>query len=215
MPSGSTASHSPPHKGGLQINGTSLLTCTSGFVAESSTVTYLVSAGHCGASGTIYDQQGVPVGTSDRSDVDGTDMTRVPIPAQLASNLVTIRCCDALGGGLYRAISGSQARNADVIGELECYSGINSTSLQCGPLLTKTLSVDTSTDDGRRLRYTTGREFDTDCDPGDSGGPVLNGNQARGIVSVKLTRTLGNDTCGYVHIWDVLSQGGLTRVRTV
>lgn len=214
MLAGSKAVNSPPHKGGLQINDLDSI-CTSAFIAESSTATYLLSAGHCGPVGEVFDQQGVLIGRVDRSDVDGTDMLRIPIPANLGSNLVTIRCCDTLGNGVYRAITGSQARNADVIGETSCYSGINTTSLQCGTLKTKTYSLDETNSDGRRVRYTTGREFSFDCNHGDSGGPVLYGGQARGIISAKITRTLSNDTCVAVHIWDVLAQGFLVRVRQV
>lgn len=213
-PVGTTAANSPPFRGGQKISDIDGYTCTSGFVAKYSTTYYLISAGHCGIVGKTWNQSGVPIGTTDNAVTVGADVMRIPINKNFRSNSVTIEYSSYLGQGTYRAITSSQARNADVVGEMECYSGINTTSLQCGPLKTKTFSINGTLDDGRSWQYSTGREADFDCNPGDSGGSALYNNQARGLISAKITRSLGNDTCVYVHIWDALSRGGLSAVVT-
>jgi hypothetical protein len=217
-PAGTTAVDSPPFKGGQSISGSNGYTCTSGFVAYRATtpVTYYVlSAAHCGPVGAAWTQGGVvPMGQTDRVDNSIADTLRIPIAATTKSNLVTINYSSYLGQGTYRSITSSQGAAADVVGETECSSGRNTTSLQCGPLLATSVDYDWTTSYGAYASFRYGREADFDCNPGDSGGSVLYGGQARGIMSAKVTRTFGNDTCIYGHIYDNIRGTGVTGVVT-
>lgn len=214
---GTKRMESPPLRGGQSITGGGF-TCTSAFVARfSTTAYYLLSAGHCGPSGVAWNQAGFPVGTVTRSDTNGTDALRIPINANYRSNEVTLTN-DALAPTqppLRRSITSSQKAAADVVGQVSCITGQNFNNLRCGELLSRTFAVDIPEQDGQaRVVYSDGREVDADCNPGDSGGPALYSGQARGIISVKVTRSLANDTCVYVHIEPALSQMGLTDVVT-
>lgn len=214
-PAGTRYGNSPPLRGGQKINGGGF-TCTSAFVARLATSAYfLLSAGHCGQAGVFWDQVGFPVGTTDRSDTSGTDVLRIPIQSAYRSNEVTLTYNPLVSPyPTYRAITSSQSAASDVVGQISCITGQNFDGLRCGELLSRSYGVDIQEQDEPRVVYTGGREVDADCNPGDSGGPALYSGQARGIISVKVTRTLGNDTCVYVHIEPALTAMGLSGVVT-
>lgn len=210
-PVGTQYMDSPPFRGGQQIESLSYI-CTSGFVASGGGRDYVVTAGHCGRAGDAWTQVVHPIGVADRSDVTNTDAMRIP-NGWYGTNEVTLSY-DPDFGGYYRKITSSQSSANDAVGQISCITGKNFGGLRCGEIITRGYSVNISLEDGRTLTYTNGREVDADCNPGDSGGPALYGKQARGIISVKVTRFLANDTCVYVHIGPALNQLGLTDVRT-
>jgi len=187
----------------------------SGAARVSTTFYYLLSAGHCGQAGVSWDQQGFPIGTADRSDTSATDVMRIPIQSTYRSNEVTLTYNSMVSPEpIYRSITSSQSASADVVGQVSCITGQNFDGLRCGELLSRTFAVDIQEQGEPRVVYSNGREVDADCNPGDSGGSALYGGQARGIISVKVTRTLANDTCVYAHIGPALSAMGLTDVVT-
>jgi streptogrisin C len=208
-PTGVIGVDSAPFRGGQAIyrrTSTTVSRCTSGFVVWTGTASsknyYMLTAGHCGPYDALWRQaDSVTMGRSDKADVNGTDAQIINISNTSSqwNNEV------ALSAGNYRAITSSQGWSADIVGQTTCITGSNFTGLRCGALKNK--SYDVSTGD---LTYTAGREADVDCNPGDSGGPALYGNQARGTISVKITRTLANDTCVYTHIYDNLTAMGAT-----
>jgi hypothetical protein len=213
QPAGIAGVDSPPFRGGQGINRRTtefLYLCTSAFVAYSgsgSTKNYVIlTAGHCGPSGAVwYQADSVRMGTSNVVDVNGTDGQWINVANESTNHSRYV----ALGPDSYRVITSSQGQGADVVGQTSCITGRNFSGLRCGEILNRSFDIDESW-----ASYTWGRELDADCNGGDSGGPALYGNQARGIISAKIVRTPGNDTCVYTHIYDNLNQLGLTAVRT-
>jgi len=198
------------------MDSTDGYSCTSGFVAYRNgtpTSYFVLSAAHCGPVNSAWAQAGVvAMGQVDRVDLTIADTLRIPIPVTTKSNKVTINYSSYLGQGTYRSITSAQGQAADVVGQTQCSSGQNTTSLQCGPLIATSVDYSWTTHYGSHAAYYYGREVDFDCNPGDSGGSVLYGNQARGIMRAKVTRTLGNDTCIYGHIYDNLRGMSMTGV---
>lgn len=216
-PVGTKAANSPPFRGGQSILCSEGYGCSTGFVAyniNNSIRHYVLTAAHCGRVGNTWAQVGFPVGTVDASQTRGTDVQRIPILSTFKSNQITINYSSFLGQGSYRSVTSSQAASDDVVGETECFTGQNITNIQCGALKTKTFSGSFPTYYGATVDYLgKGREADFDCNPGDSGGPAFTGNQARGIISAKITRVL-NDTCVYAHIDDAMTAVGILEVQT-
>lgn len=207
---------SPPFRGGQQIVSAARYSCTSGFIAHGAGITYVITAGHCGRAGSYwYQADTVPIGDSDRSDVSGTDAMRVRIDGFHGTNEVTLQQSNYTDYEHdYRAITSQQDSSNDAVGQVSCITGQNFLGLRCGEIVTRSMDVTMTAHDGRTVSYTGGREVDADCNPGDSGGPALYGNQARGILSAKLQRDWANDTCVYVHIEGALNQLGVSQVMT-
>lgn len=204
-----------PFRGGQVITSASGpvgRACTAGFTVYSGSGSsknyYMLTAGHCGmesGSSSYWTQSWTNnLGYVTARDVNGTDGAIIDIYNASTHHSRYV----ALGAGSYRVITSSQGQAADFEGQTSCITGKNFTGLRCGELLN--LSHDFN-EDG--IQYSWGRRVDADCNPGDSGGPALYGNEARGIISVKITSPL-NDTCVYTHIYDNLNQLGLTAVRT-
>lgn len=214
-PVGTPYVNSPPFRGGQGISGGGY-TCTSAFIARATTQYFMVSAGHCGPTGvTWYQGDTVYVGSTDRIDISGTDALRIPISSAEASNQVILWYSPALPTEQrVRSITSSQSAGSDTVGQVSCITGQNFSDLRCGEILSRSFGVSLKTHWGATLSYTNGREVDADCNPGDSGGSALYGNQARGIISVKVTRTWANDTCVYAHIDHALASLGLSDVVT-
>lgn len=212
-PVGTQYNNSPPLRGGQAINSNEGYTCTSAFTARAPDGLYVLSAGHCSNTGWAWNQVGTPIGIADASDVTGTDVLRIPVTGQLLTNEVTLWYTPTLATeARYRTITSSQAASADAVGQVSCITGQNFADLRCGEIITRSYDVSIPNHDMRRLTYSNGREIDADCNPGDSGGPALRGGQARGIVSVKVRRTFGNDTCVYAHIGPAMNQIGVADV---
>jgi streptogrisin C len=210
---GTQYNNSPPLRGGQAINSSAGYTCTSAFTARGPNGMYVLTAGHCSKSGVIWDQVGTPIGVADRSDVTGTDALRIPVNGSALTNEVTLWYTPTLATeARYQRITSSQASSSDAVGQVSCITGQNFSDLRCGEIITRAFDVSVAAGDGRTLSYADGRELDADCNPGDSGGSALRGEQARGIVSVKVRRTWANDTCVYVHIDSAMSQLGVTDV---
>lgn len=211
---GTKYNNSPPLRGGQRIDSIDGYSCTSGFTARGPNGYYVLTAGHCSPADVYWDQVGTPIGIADRSDVSGTDVLRIPVtPGTALTNQVTLWYTPTLATeARYRTITSSQASSADVVGQVSCITGQNFSDERCGEIITRSFDVSTRDKDGRLVTYTNGREIDADCNPGDSGGPALRSGQARGIVSVKVTRQFANDTCVYVHIDSAMSQIGVTDV---
>lgn len=209
---GVNAVNSPPFRGGQSITGRAAngnYGCTSGFVvwrgASSSKNYYMLTAGHCGPANPydtpFYQANSVAMGRVDFYDQNGTDAMVINISntASQWNNEI------ALAAGDYRAITSSQGQGADTEGDISCITGMNFAGARCGDLINT--SYDYSSSD---FNYTTGREVDADCNGGDSGGPAFYGNQARGTISLKISRPVLNDTCVYTHIYDNLTSLGST-----
>lgn len=206
---GTTFPNSPPFRGGQRMLSQQGYTCTSAFTASGPAGLYVITAGHCSRSGNLWYQGGTVVGTADRSDVTDTDALRIPISAQAAAvNEVTLSYVPAYATeARYRTITSAQDAASDAVGQISCITGQNFDDLRCGEIVTRQYAVNLNDEFGRVVSYSLGREVDADCDPGDSGGPALRSQQARGIISVKVNRGWdGNDTCVYVHIEGAVNQ---------
>ncbi len=209
--------HSPPFLGGQSIigygaNGGGVVgICTSAFVvwrgAASAKNYYMMTAAHCGGKiGSTYDQPWYQGGEAqnkiamgkvdyyDKSDADAMLINISNSSSQWDNGI-------DLGAGGYRAILSVQGKGADTVGDTTCLTGRNFTGIRCGEL-TQT-SVDFEYSD-YKIASKYGREVAAACAPGDSGGPVFYGNQARGVISGSISRENRPVTCLYTHIYDDL-----------
>lgn len=220
---GVDALNAPPVKGGQRVymygtNGTSG-GCTSAFVAYTRTRTdigiyintyYALSAGHCDlTTNTTYTQSDLYVyGQSDRraySSGGSADGVRIPLANQNDySQLVAITATND------RYIYYRQAASADVVGERTCMSGATTGGERCGTIMTRTVTA--TNDQGITLHNIRIATFD--AIPGDSGGSVLDGSTAKGIVSCRVTYSGASRMC-YTHIQYDLQGLGVTDVYGV
>ena len=211
---GTKFNNSPPLRGGQAINSSAGYSCTSAFTAKGTGGYYVLTAGHCGRVNSVWDQAGNPVGIADRVDIDGTDVLRIPVKTALTNEVTLFYTPTLATEARYQTITSSQSSGSDVVGQISCITGQNFSDLRCGEIISRSFNTVFATDDGRTVSFSNGRELDVDCNPGDSGGPALRGQQARGIVSAKVTRSGANDTCVYAHIEPALNQIGVSKVHT-
>ncbi len=203
---GSKQIDSPPHRGGLNISSFDAnASCTSAFSAYQQApgyrVHFLMTAGHCTIrEGDNWLQGGaVPIGFADRMTGEDADGVAIYVELDDASPTVTLQCSGYLGQCDRRVISSVQGLDADVVGQTTCFTGQEFIGLRCGALLSKTETYQFQEPWGL-IDVRSGRKVDAACDSGDSGGPALYGNEARGIISAKVDRPFAPDDCVYTHI---------------
>lgn len=105
---GTRNNNSPPFRGGQAINGSNLFSCTSAFTAQGPGGFYVLTAGHCGKERTVWDQAGTPMGTVDRSDIDGTDAMRIPVRSPLINEVTLSYSPNLATEAQYQTITSSQ-----------------------------------------------------------------------------------------------------------
>lgn len=195
-----------PLRGGVGIGrkgptGLVNLGCTAGFKAVGKTNgnRFVLTAGHCGKSGTQWwtedpDSGFVPrvVGTMDQNAFPGGDWAKIsangtywdqnPWPSRIA----------VWGDDVNRAITGE---SSSYLGQYVCKAGL-STGTSCGYVMSQDVTIEVaafeSEESGVLLRHMT--EFGPTCGTnGDSGAPVFTGQTALGIIS---SNVFGGSQCG-------------------
>jgi hypothetical protein len=172
-----------PWRGGLALKWSGdvfIPYCTSGFVAKNGSAKKMLVAGHCGDVNSTWRHDGVHFGTlnSPNRYVNGSDADAalINIVDDWASNQVV------LGHPHLRSITSQQGVGGDEPGDVVCHGGARTKDQTdwyvCGVLFDVNemkcfvpgICID-------KLRGADVRAFG-----GDSGGPVLYGNQALGLI---------------------------------
>lgn len=150
-----------PLMGGIILEG---LKCTGGF---SSTGSYYITAGHCGLVGDTVNQGGLKIGT----------ITKVANSGSVDAALIKVDNTSWLSNDLYvesprdRNITDWQAEYEENEGDYVCQAGYK-TGYSCGTVKSTYYSI-------REHHNMTLASYTRNG--GDSGAPVFNGNQLRGI----------------------------------
>lgn len=214
------ATESPPLDGGTDIESYdaypgAVAFCTLGFVGHkgSSTQSYVLSAGHCGPSTSVWLQQLTPIGYVSQNTFKGTtlsDALVIPIPAALGRGYVKMRA----NPPAFRPVIGREKTSDDYVGKPTCAYGIRSL-LRCGTITTKTAIVRLATDTkGVYVTLKYQRIASHYCGPGDSGAPNYHRGRAQGITSFSVRYSSTKIHCGYSHIGNVMSATGITSVTS-
>lgn len=167
----------PPMTGGLDIfrlvpAQNEEVDCTSGFIGFAGPEQYVLTAGHCGADGTNWFHSTVPLGQmQSNSFYSGTDADAGAI---LLNVLVSSSYQVYISEGDYRSMVGTETV---VPGTFSCMSAVTS-GYQCGVV---TFIGESYSPDGITVNDTFWTSYPTNY--GDSGGPVLDGGYAQGIIS--------------------------------
>ncbi|HVL89239.1 MAG TPA: S1 family peptidase [Actinomycetota bacterium] len=169
----------PVMRGGLELIGDTLVTCTSGVEARLNRNGEIgvITAGHCFRNGQVVTHGGMllgPAGPSTFSGgVDGAFVTHsLGAPTFLPSNWVYYS-----GSDREHAITAVQSMAAEKVGQSVCRTG-RTTSLQCGTITSVNATIVIGA-----VTLTNQRVVNVCALPGDSGGPFLSGGTFRGIVS--------------------------------
>lgn len=178
--------------GGYAINFNTA--CSVGFNVAGG----FVSAGHCGTAGsTITYLDGTPVGTMQRSNFPGQDMSYV-------STLPSVQGPGYVGAYGVVADVAVRGSNSAPVGSGVCRSGIT-TGWRCGTIQGYDVTVN----------YAQGQVFglvlSSACaQPGDSGGSFISGNQAQGVTSGAGGDCAGGGNTVYQPLPPILSNYGLS-----
>ncbi|KAL2207004.1 peptidase alpha-lytic pro domain protein [Sarocladium strictum] len=178
--------------GGYAINFNTA--CSVGFNVAGG----FVSAGHCGSAGsTITYLDGVPVGTMQRSNFPGQDMSYI-------STLPSVQGPGYVGAYGIVADVAVRGSNSAPVGSGVCRSGIT-TGWRCGTIQGYDVTVN----------YAQGQVFglvlSSACaQPGDSGGSFISGNQAQGVTSGAGGDCAGGGNTVYQPLPPILSNYGLS-----
>lgn len=214
------AHESPPLDGGTDIESYDaypgeVAFCTLGFVGHkgSATQSFVLSAGHCGPTTSVWAQQVTPIGMVGKNTFTGTtraDAFSIAIPRALGRGYVKA------SSGTFRRISGRELSNKDYVGKPTCAYGIR-TRYRCGKITTRTAQARFVIGTGSSQRIVTLKDqriASRPCGPGDSGGPNFYGSTAQGLTSYSVRYSDGRRHCGYSHIGHVLAATGLTSVTS-
>lgn len=213
-PTGSTSTKAPPMAGGLIITDTSSSpneVCTSGALGVRSTVPttyYALAAGHCGRTADNFVQGTYQVGHLDLRSTTNYDVERTPLATQSQhSNLIYLSSTST------RSILSSQSQNADTVGDLECFSGIQE-PWSCGTLQSKTASYSYYDSWNVYFSLVNQRIASVAGAGGDSGAPVFLSNQLTGIMDAVITSGTYAGSIGYNQAYDVVAALGLNGILT-
>ncbi|MFJ9446989.1 S1 family peptidase [Kitasatospora sp. NPDC101235] len=198
-----------PWSGGAELAVPGGGFCTSGFGAWRDRKAVMITAHHCGASGTYKTGTGTEIGAVSDSD-SGLDAALITLKGSPSGKFY-----DGMwnnGTGYVKRAFGAGRNN---VGDLVCDNGAMS-GVHCGLKITKT-DVATSVQGAWRsdLDYATRTDDSTiTVAQGDSGGPVIasvtggEDMQARGIISAGGGNTVacnsGVDTAARVTCWDTV-----------
>lgn len=170
--------------------------CTVGFTAYRGSRPGFVTAGHCGNVGTsVRAADQTPLGIFGGSVFPGGDMAWVEVGPGW-----TIHPYVRSGGTLF-PVRGSRPAP---IGSSVCRTG-STTGWHCGTIQQYNVTVNYPQGTVSGLARTT-----LCSEPGDSGGPVLSGDQAQGIISGGSGNCSSGGTTFFQPINPILQQFGLT-----
>jgi streptogrisin C len=175
--------------------------CSIGFSVYQGTIPGFVTAGHCGQTGNVtlgYNR--VSQGTFRGSIFPGRDMAWVAVN----SNWRPLPYVRGPGGTLIEVHGSQQAP----VGSPICRTG-PTTGWHCGVIQQHNATVSYPQGTVSGLTRT-----NLCAEPGDSGGPVMSGNQAQGIISGGSGNCSSGGTTYYQPINPILSSYGLTLVTT-
>lgn len=169
----------PVMRGGLELIGDTLATCSSGVEARlNRTGEYgVITAGHCYRSGTIVTHGGVPLGIASprifEGEVDAAFVTHsLGVPTFLPSNWVYYD-----NARQDHAVTAVQPIATEAVGQAVCRTG-RTTGLRCGTITSVGATIVIGSVTLRNQRVTNICAL-----PGDSGGPFLSGGTFRGLAS--------------------------------
>ncbi|MGQ4270570.1 S1 family peptidase [Nocardiopsis changdeensis] len=174
--------------------------CTIGFSARGDGVEGFLTAGHCGRPGDVLQGPGGPVGVFRHSVFPGSDGAFVQVsPPWVVTNLVE-RYSTA-----YLEVAGSTPAP---VGSALCMSS-PTYGWQCGTLQARNQTVSYPQGTVRGLFRT-----NLCAGPGDSGAPIVAGDQAQGIVSGGSGSPGGGCTTFGQEVNPLLAMWGLTLVTS-
>lgn len=179
------------------VNGTR---CTIGFSARGAGVEGFLTAGHCGRAGDVLQGPDGPVGVFRYSVFPGSDGAFVQVsPPWAVTNLVERHSSP------YLQVTGSTPAP---VGSAVCVSS-PSYGWQCGTVQARNQTVNYPQGSVRGLFRT-----NLCTGPGDSGAPIVSGNQAQGIVSGGSGSPATGCTTFGQEVRPLLSMWGLTLVTS-
>ena len=187
--------------GGEALDAQNGARCSIGFSATSGSTDYVITAGHCTAiGGTWSGSDATPIGPVARTSYPGDDygLVRVDSPSWAVSPLVA-------GGGERISVTGADEAP---VGASVCSAGSTSGFI-CGTVQAKNQTVNYG--NGEVIFGLTRTDICSQF--GDSGGPLLAGTQAQGVLS-------GGTTCSltapgesfYQPVAEILAATGLDLV---
>jgi hypothetical protein len=187
---------------GFQIGGNA--TCSAGFAVteDAGGNAGFTTAGHCAVGGALT-KQGRPLGAWGDYSYPTEDMAWVRTTADWRPT------AEARGLG---PINGHEPATEDTT---VCHSG-DRTGVHCGTILAKNVTIVYTDSNGGPSTTVTGLTMTDACaEKGDSGGPVVVGDQAQGVISGSDTRTCaqGDDRTYFQPIIPILSAYDLTLRR--
>ncbi len=211
-----------PWRGGLHITMVSLGTgCSTGFVVKApngGSDRKILTAGHCGITGTTWLHDGVAVGVLDwRCHVDNctADTALIDIRNDWAGNLINVDT------GANLTITSQQAANADDVNDLACQAGYRIKNFWGTTFCGAINDVDNAYCDDTGVCFLHMRSANFRACSGDSGGPVYYSHLAMGTVAARYgtgIATNPNGQCSakikYSHIANVKLETGSWVVQT-
>jgi len=179
----------PAYAGGVEVIGSDLGVCSSGFQARTANGDFVMwTAGHCWDSMTIPSHSGQVIGLVQRRQFSGSldgEWVDGSGPAwSLSSN--TVYYTDAIKN--YRITKRAGRNYPENVGDPVCRAGIT-TGAKCG--IIKTVNSTVIFRGGPTL--TNQRQASACALPGDSGGPILYAGAAFGVASG--ANMVGPTTC--------------------
>ncbi len=165
--------------GGVELTGGGFA-CTSGFAGVKSGRRVLVTAGHCFPSGTPVSNGSIPLGTVTTRVWGGPgDAELVQVDPDLPVLYAATNDVLWTEAGQLVSVLGVAGRTvSETVGAPVCRTGIT-TENRCGTIVTLNVTVTYTTGE-----TVTGLTRTNACaSPGDSGGPVMSGNNAFGLTS--------------------------------
>lgn len=211
-----------PWRGGLHINMVALdVHCSTGFVVKApngGSDRKILTAGHCGVTGTTWLHDGVAVGALDwRCYVDNctADTALVNIRNDWAGNLINVDT------GANLTITSQQAANADDVNDLACQAGYRIKNFWSTTFCGTINDADNAYCDNNGVCFLHMRSANFRACGGDSGGPVYYSHQAMGTVAARYGTVLVTNPANqcsakikYSHIANVKLETGGWLVQT-
>jgi streptogrisin C len=184
--------------GGDMITNTEGAHCSAGFNAVSGQTRYLITAGHCTTLGGVWSgPNGRVIGPAAKSSFPGHDFGLVAMDSDAWDQTHDV---EADSG--YLTVAGTVPAE---VGDRVCLSGSTS-GYHCGRV--EALNETVNYGDGNVVRGLTRTSI---CaEGGDSGGPVMSGDQAQGTLSGGTGGCLLGGQSYFQPIREVLSTYGLT-----
>jgi streptogrisin C len=172
--------------------------CTVGFTARKGSRPGFITAGHCGRVGThVTAADRTPLGVFRDSVFPGRDMAWVEVGPEW-----TLRGAVRSGSQIFPVRGSRQAP----VGSAVCRTG-STTGWHCGTIQQHNVTVSYPQGTVSGLTRTS-----LCAEPGDSGGPVLSGDQAQGIISGGSGNCRTGGSTFYQPVNPILHQYGLTLV---